>query len=162
MGVDGRRIPEKYLCELCNPRPLKNTCERAKQIQETKLAKWNRDKERRRRNVRENRKRKSSDDSDQPKNAVSVKHGYQLIDTNEYTESIQRLIDSIDDTDDKHLSMKQYKSCQVMFVAPATQGIVATDAISPNEEVAEYCGRVCDRNEIAARDSIGPHCLIYR
>lgn len=33
MGVDKKKVPEKYLCERCDPRQLKNTAEQAKKIQ---------------------------------------------------------------------------------------------------------------------------------
>lgn len=185
MGIDVRRIPDNYLCELCSPRPLKNTVIRAKQIQEKKLAKWNRDNERRR-CIRENRKRKAansidnhSQQSKKKKKNTDATDGsnssavsYEEIDANEYTESTKRLLDFVentnDDDDEKILLRQQLKSspsCQIMFVAPATQGIVATVAIAPNEFVAEYCGCVCLKAEIGARDKIGrqtAHCLTYK
>ncbi len=48
MGVDTRRIPDYYLCELCNARELKVSAEKAHEMQLKKLEKRAREKERRR------------------------------------------------------------------------------------------------------------------
>ncbi|KAK5969214.1 SET domain-containing protein [Trichostrongylus colubriformis] len=179
MGIDPKKFNQNdtYLCEYCNPRPLKWTKKQAQELQLKQLKAVSREKERKlaeKLRRREERKRAKLNQRLKERNHTkSAKRGpaafkkFQLITRNEYTKRAKQMLALFDTTAGAQSILensRDLKRGKRMFVAPDIEGLVSTEAIKQDDVIMEYVGHVCLPDECPGRlqrGALQPYCVLY-
>ncbi|MFH4979138.1 hypothetical protein AB6A40_005847 [Gnathostoma spinigerum] len=172
MGINPRRVPKEYKCELCLPRKLRLTKAQARKIQLKLIRKRRKEKERKKlakvAGVRRRGNKEGGNDIVDAKN--SAKRGVRSNDfmetnNNEYSQTVVSYARRIEEGSREMVdAVMNNDGVSVMFVAQDQKGLVSMRTFREGDPVMYACGRITLQSECRGRSRLGsvlPFVAVY-
>ncbi|KFD54823.1 hypothetical protein M514_04257 [Trichuris suis] len=161
LAIKPTNVPEKYLCEICEPRCLPFTSEEASHLQSVKL------------NASKNGAKKMQEKKKRCQVTLADKEGHKKRVRTGESESHQQCsaelwklvkeLYDLDELDNVTHKLRPSPPCKVLYVAPNVTGLVVACTLAPDVPILECFGHAALVKECRARVKAGiprPHVFL--